>query len=76
MRVRLREIADYSSKSISGKYNERILEFVKNFVQHFNSKTLQKVKLIVFDMAIDKNEVIWMLDTREIYVLTNPEVIC
>lgn len=74
MKVSHRHLSDYSTKSISGKYNERILEFVKSFVQHFNSKTLQKIKNIVFDIAIDTNEVIWLLGTREIFLLQNPEV--
>ena len=74
MRISSRHINDYSTKSISGKYNERILELVKNFVQHFNSKTLQKVKSIVFDIGIDTHEMIWLLSTRDTYLLQNPEV--
>ena len=74
MRINHRDMADYSTKSISGKYNERILEFVKSFVQHFNSKTLQKIKNIVLDIAIDTNEIIWLLGSRDVYLLQNPEV--
>lgn len=71
MMVAKKDIRDYSTKSISGKYNSRILEFVKSFTQHFNSKTSNSlealtIKEIELHLAIDKYEIIWLLDTQNI----------
>lgn len=71
MYIDRKDIKNYATKSISGKYNSRILEFVKSFTQHFNSKTTNSVEAITikeidFQFAIDKNEIIWLLDTQNI----------
>lgn len=71
MKIGKRDVKEYATKSISGKYNTKILEFVKSFTQHFNSKTTNSqealtIKEIDFQFAIDKNEILWLLDTQHI----------
>lgn len=73
MRIGKRDLKDYATKSISGKYNTKIMEFVKSFTQHFNSKTTNSneaitIKDIELQFAIDKNEVLWLLDSQHIRV--------
>jgi hypothetical protein len=73
MRIFKQDIKHYSTKSISGKYNTRIFEFVKGFTQNFNSKTTNSaesltIREIELHQAMDKNEVLWLLDTQNIRV--------
>jgi hypothetical protein len=73
MKIGRDEVKHYSTKSISGKYNTRIFEFVKSFTQNFNSKTTDSnesitIKEIELHLAMDRNEIMWLLDSQNIQV--------